>query len=105
MSKSPTATDAMKTLREEAWIGDAVLELYARSKVLAERGQQDIAMKTRFTWNQFLSGVGEPTKVEAEIGRSYQAGGLEAGFSWIREHLEPLFHKQEAKRLRVGQKK
>ncbi len=87
-------------LQSDAWIGDAVLELYARSWVLREHGALDSEMKTRFTSNQFLNAIGAPTKVEAGIGVIYQAQGLEAAFAWIREHLEPLFLKQEAKRTR-----
>jgi dsRNA-specific ribonuclease len=34
--------------------------------------------------------------VEAEIGQRYASGGLDAAFAWIREHIEPLFLKQEA---------
>lgn len=94
--KSGAAYRAQELLQEEAWIGDAVLELYARTKILAECGKLDLAMKTRFTQNQFLSSIGEPTRVEAEIGRVYRAQGLEAAFDWIREKLEPVFQKQEA---------
>lgn len=88
------------TDQADAWLGDAALELYVRSWVLRERGTVDAEMKTRFTRNQFLNCFGEPTKVEAQIGAVYREQGLEAAFSWIREHLEPLFIKQEAKRKR-----
>jgi len=98
--KSETAYQAQVMLQEEAWIGDAVLELFARTKVLEECGKLDLATKTRFTQNQFLSSIGEPTRVEAEIGRVYRAEGLEAAFAWIRERLEPVFKKQEANRRR-----
>lgn len=94
--KAKTAT----TDQADAWLGDAALELYVRSWVLRERGAVDAEMKTRFTCNQFLNCFGEPTKVEAQIGVVYREQGLEAAFSWIREHLEPLFIKQEAKRKR-----
>lgn len=89
---------SLEKLRQEAWIGDAVLELYVRSWVLRHHGVMDAEMKTRFTCNQFLNCVGNPTKVEADIGVIYQREGLEPAFAWIREHLEPLFVKQEAKR-------
>ena len=52
------------------------------------------------TSNQFLSAVGEPTKVEAEIGQVYQQDGLRAAFAWIEEHLMPMFARQEEKRQR-----
>ncbi|MCA1964462.1 MAG: hypothetical protein LDL31_10995 [Prosthecobacter sp.] len=92
------AREELETLRQEAWIGDAVLELYARTWVLRQHGVVDAEMKTRLTCNQFLNCLGNPTKVEAEIGVIYQRDGLEAAFSWIRERLEPLFLKQEANR-------
>ena len=94
--------ESLGKLRQDAWIGDAVLELYVRTWVLKAQGAVDAEMKTRFTCNQFLNCVGNPTKVEAGIGILYQQQGMEAAFAWIREHLEPLFMKQEAKRVRTG---
>lgn len=94
---TPSRED-LDTLRQDAWIGDAVLELYARSWVLKHHGQVDAEMKTRLTCNQFLNCLGNPTKVEAEIGIIYQRAGLEAAFDWIRQRLEPLFIKQESNR-------
>lgn len=94
--------DLTQRLRENAWIGDAVLELYVRSFILRQHGKVDAGMKTRFTCNQFLSCTGNPTAVEADIGVVYQREGLEPAFAWIRENLEPLFLKQEAKRTRTG---
>ncbi len=96
----PTS-DPTAQLRQDAWIGDAVLELYVRSYILKKDGRVDAEMKTRFTCNQFLNCMGNPTKVEADIGSIYQKEGLEAAFAWIRENLEPLFVTQEAKRKRV----
>ena len=100
MPTEKTPKHDLNKLQADAWIGDAVLELYVRSWVLREHGSLDSEMKTRFTCNQFLNCVGAPTKVEAEIGVIYQEQGLEAAFAWVREHLEPLFLKQEAKRKR-----
>jgi len=94
----PDTPDPLVILRQNAWVGDAVLELYARSWVLKHHGAMDAEMKTRFTCNQFLNCIGNPTKVEADIGIIYQRDGLEAAFAWIRAHLEPLFIKQEASR-------
>ncbi len=94
--------DLTQRLRENAWIGDAVLELYVRSLILKQQGKVDAEMKTRFTCNQFLCCTGNPTAVEADIGVVYQREGLEAAFTWIRDTLEPLFLKQEAKRKRTG---
>jgi len=85
-------------VRGEAWIGDTVLDLYARAYILRECGEMDGEMLARMTCNQFLSTLGNPTVVEAEIGAIYQDKGLEAGFSWIEENLLPLFKKQESNR-------
>jgi hypothetical protein len=94
--------DARTKLVEEAWIGDAVLTLYARLKVLREDGAVDGAKCVRMTSNQFLGTIGEPTKVEAELGRIYERAGLEAGFAWIERNLVPMFERQEGNRLRRG---
>ncbi len=86
----------------EAWIGDAVLTLYVRSRILRETGSVDGALSARMTANQFLSGLGEPTRVEAEIGRIYHRDGPDAAFAWIEANLLSLFQKQEQNRLRKG---
>lgn len=84
--------------RETAWIGDAVLALFARQFVLRERQTMDGEWFTRLTSNDFLSAFGNPTRVEASIGRRYLDGGLEAAFAWMEAELIPLFRKQTAKR-------
>jgi dsRNA-specific ribonuclease len=83
---------------EDAWIGDAVLALYARLKILREDGRVDGEKCKRLTSNQFLGTLGEPTKVEANIGRIYALEGLEAAFGWIDGHLLPMFERQEENR-------
>ena len=88
-----------KTL-EEAWIGDAVLALYARLRILRESEAIDGAKSIRMTSNQFLGAFGEPTEVEAQIGRVYSTGGLETAFDWIQTRLMPLYEKQEAARMK-----
>ena len=85
-------------LRTDAWLGDAVLELYVRGWILRREGRVDAEMKRRFTCNEFLNCLGAPTKVEARIGVVYREQGLEAAFAWVERELEPLFLKQEAKR-------
>ena len=84
--------------REFAWIGDAVLALFARTWVLRERGSMDGEWFTRLTSNDFLSAFGAPTAVEAKIGRIYREHGLDAAFAWIDAELVPLFRRQMAKR-------
>lgn len=81
--------------REEAWVGDAVLALFVREWILREKGKLMGELFVRFTSNEFLSSMGDPTSVEAEIGRVYTAGGLEAGFKHIEEEIMPTFIKQE----------
>ncbi len=91
-------------LREQAWIGDAVLGLYAREWIAQNSSKADDRSELfrRMTCNQFLSGLGEPTRVEAGIGRIYRAGGLNAAFKYIEENVLPLYLKQAAKRERAS---
>ncbi len=84
--------------REAAWIGDAVLALFARQFVLRERNAMDGEWFTRLTSNDFLSAFGNPTRVEASIGKLFLAGGLEAANAWMDAELIPLFRKQMAKK-------
>ncbi len=83
---------------KEAWIGDAVLTLYVRSKILREGGEIDGEKSARMMSNQFLTAFGEASEVEAEIGRAYTAGGLEAGFGWIETRILPVYERQEENR-------
>jgi len=85
---------------KDAWIGDAVLCLYARCKILREDGATDGPKEERMTSNQFLSGWAEPSETEAEIGRVYEREGLEAAFQWIEARLMPMFERQEIKRMK-----
>ena len=98
MPKSPHR----ERILQEAWIGDAVLSLYARSKILREEGRVNGQRQVLMTSNQFLSALGEPSEVEAELGRVYRDEGLEAAFRWVEARIIPLFEKQEANRLRKG---
>ena len=88
--------EEMKEERECAWVGDAVLALFARQYVLQQRGSMDGEWFTRLTSNDFLSAFGNPTRVEASIGKLYLQGGLEPAFTWMEENLLPLFRKQMA---------
>lgn len=90
----------LRRLQEDAWIGDAVLTLFARSRILAGGGGLDAALASRMTSNQFLSAFGDPTAVEARLGRIYQENGLAAAFLWIDTECMPLFARQEEKRQR-----
>lgn len=86
--------------REQAWVGDAVLSLYARSWILKEGKGMDPLKMAAMTSNQFLSCFGNPTQVEARIGAVYQKEGLEAAFAKIETELIPLFLKQWKKKHR-----
>jgi hypothetical protein len=87
--------EAMTREREEAWVGDAVLALYVREWILREQKELDGAKFVRFTSNDFLRALGNPTSVEAEIGVVYQSHGLEAAFAHMEEKLLPVFLQQE----------
>ncbi|MEN9224556.1 MAG: hypothetical protein Q6L60_10235 [Thermostichus sp. HHBFW_bins_43] len=91
--------------RDKAWLGDAVLGLFARQWLLGSPQEwqmdppphSDLGRTELFTWltsNQFLSALGDPTGVEAEIGLVYETEGLQAAFAHIQAHLLPLFLKQ-----------
>ena len=85
---------------KDAWIGDAVLSLYVRRKILSEDGVIDGPKAERMTSNHFLSVLGEPSEVEAELGRVFERSGLDAAFTWIESRIVPIFARQETKRLK-----
>jgi hypothetical protein len=85
---------------KEAWIGDAVLTLYARERILREQDAIDAQTCERMTSNQFLTAIGEPSEVEAEIGRVYQREGLAGSYEWIEARLMLTFARQQENRLR-----
>lgn len=104
-SQNPNPENPLTLLQEQAWIGDAVLALYAREWLLKHTSAPGSARRelyTHLTCNQFLSGLGEPTRVEAEIGMIYTQQGLAAAFDHIQETLLPLFLKQLRKRGRTS---
>ena len=86
--------------QEEAWIGDAVLALFAREWILKDKKKMDADVFSRLTSNNFLNSLGPPTKVEAEIGRIFNTEGLKKANDYIEEEILPLFLKQEKKRIR-----
>jgi hypothetical protein len=86
--------------QELAWLGDAVLALWARERILREHGAIDTRAFLRLTANEHLAGIARPTRVEAEIGLVYRREGLAAAFAHIEARLLPVFQKQEANRLR-----
>ncbi len=92
--------DRRRKILEEAWVGDSVLALYARKRILTEAGGVDSARFERMTANKFLSAFGDASEVEARIGRVYDEKGIEAAFEWIESNLMPLYEKQEERRNR-----
>jgi hypothetical protein len=93
-----TLPDDPRELQAKAWIGDAVLALCAREWLLRERGQVSSVQFENLTSNAFLTTLGNPTKVEAEIGLRYEGEGLEAARQWIESTVIPQFLKQERNR-------
>ncbi len=87
--------EALMLEREEAWVGDAVLALYMRKLILKEQGVMDGEMFVRCTSNDFLRNIGNPTSVEAQIGRVYEEFGLQEAFDWMEHQLLPVFRMQE----------
>lgn len=90
--------------RDKAWIGDAVLALYARQWILDQKlpAKDRAKVFIEMTSNQFLASLGEPTAMEAEIGIVYETEGLHSAFQHIQSKLLPIFLKQQAKRKRPG---
>ncbi len=90
--------------RALAWIGDAVLGLFAREHVLKRLGRIDTPAFLDLTSNAFLSALGRATRVEAEVGLVYQRDGLAGAFTYIEARILPHWRVQEAKRVRQRKK-
>lgn len=89
-----------RTEQELAWIGDAVLALWAREWVLREYGEVNSEVFLSLTANSFLQSFGRPTRVEAEFGQIYRREGLAAAFAYLDARLLPIYHRQAANRRR-----
>jgi hypothetical protein len=87
--------------RELAWLGDAVLSLFARGFILKQGKGMNPKQLAAMTSNQFLSCFGNPTKVEAQIGTTYRTSGLDAAFALIETEFLPLFLKQWQKQVKL----
>lgn len=88
---------ARRREQEQAWIGDTILDLFARTWILEHHGTVCGEQLRRMTSNQFLACLGNPTSVEARIGRIYLEEGREEAFAWIESELLPLYLRQEKK--------
>ena len=73
----------------DAWMGDAVLALFARRWILDVFGRVDGELQGLITSNQFLSRFGVPTAVEARIGRVLQAEGMGVALAFVKTWLLP----------------
>ena len=80
--KSAKKDEAYRREQELAWIGDTILDLFARTWILQEKGAVCGETQRRMTSNQFLACLGNPTSVEAKIGRLYREEGMQAAFAW-----------------------
>lgn len=91
--------------RNFAWVGDAVLALFARRWILQ---QTSISSKERadvfqaMTSNDFLSHFGEPTQIECEIGMLFENEGLAQANTYIETHLLPSFIKKQRQNKQPG---
>lgn len=89
--------------RTKAWIGDAILALFAREWILKQKGIEPgsrIEVFTKMTSNRFLACLGEPTLVEAKIGRAYESEGLDGAYRYIEDEILPVFEKQRRNLLK-----
>ena len=88
-----------------AWIGDAILSLYARKWIL---DQSSIHAKEReevfqsMTTNAFLSHWGDPTKVESRIGKIFKEEGLEKAMLYIELTILPIAIKRQKQKKQPG---
>lgn len=99
MAQQQSKSGRRAQILREAWLGDAVLVLYSRERILREDGIIDGPKAERMTSNQFLSTFGEPSEEEAAIGRVYETDGLAAAFAFIEARFMPLFEKRFGARL------
>jgi hypothetical protein len=100
-----TKSERRKLILEQAWLGDAVLALYARQHILALDRGIDHELSVRMSSNKFLMALGEPSEVEAQIGRVYSAEGLAAAFQHIESTILPLFNKQLENRRKTQERR
>lgn len=98
---------AQQEMNDQAWIGDAVLALFARRWILRQEaagkglGEHRVEAFRHLTSNQFLASIGRPTEVEAAIGIVYQQQGEAAAFDFIEGRILPVYLKQRRNRLRT----
>ena len=81
--------DPREIEKAEAWLGDAVLALLVRDWLLKTLGTTDGELQSLVTSNHFLSRFGQPTAVEAALGRLWRDHGYTAAESEFREKFLP----------------
>ena len=81
--------DARAMEKAEAWLGDAVLALLVRDWLINALGSTDGDLQGLVTSNQFLSRFGQPTAVEASLGRLWRDQGYAAVESEFRKNFLP----------------
>ena len=89
--------------RDDAWVGDAVLSLFAREWILKQDLDGEFSKTQLYhelTCNQFLNSFGNPTEVEARIAGVYQKEGLGKAFEYIEETFIPVFQRTIKKKRR-----
>lgn len=94
----PREQEELTRLHEQAWVGDAVLALWAREWILREDARRDGEKMVRMTNNRFLAAFGNPTAEEAEIGKIYQSHGLQAAFDYCSSRFLNRFRQEENNR-------
>lgn len=89
--------ESESSLRDDAWIGDAVLSIYLRS-LLLQNNVEPASLRSEifkyFSSNAFLNSFGRPTAMEAEIGIVYRESGLDAAFAFIEKKYFAVIKKQ-----------
>lgn len=81
--------DPREVEKAEAWLGDAVLALLVRDWLLRTLGVADGDLQGLITSNRFLSRFGQPTAVEAALGRLWRDQGYTAAESEFQEKFLP----------------
>lgn len=90
----------MKKIHELAWLGDAVLGLYAREIILSKKSESFHIYTEKFqkiTSNEFLLRLGKPTEVEAKIGEIFKKDGIDKAYKWLDKNLLPHIQKEYGK--------
>lgn len=76
-------------IRKFAWLGDAQLALFVRVKIIELKGQIDTQSFIAATSNEFLSSLGPPTRIEAQIGILRDRQGEAAAIAFIEQEIWP----------------